>query len=316
MAWPKAYRLIDGSSEIPHQISEPESAVPAWQMVRLIWRMDLAPGELRPVYVDPQPVQTNVEKAASLDVATDRISNNLGTEVRLGNPQGITVGGMSLQMPRLDLIPDTTNTWSHNTDHYPEGPSEAAIWSNPALVDSGPIMAALLQRGCIGQSKLLAEWRIFDQELFVELILRINWVEEYKILKLTLPLPSKAVKRWDGIPNGVLERGLDRVERSIHDRVLLEFQHSPKLGIVCPEVYAADADAHRLRLTLLRSPLMAWHAQVSDVSPRAMCSDHGEHVFRFRFLSGADLTSNQLETHAWMMMRPPLVAEWTDGMPW
>jgi len=219
-------------------------------------------------------------------------------------------------MPRLDLIPDTTNTWSHNTDHYPEGPSEAAIWSNPALVDSGPIMAALLQRGCIGQSKLLAEWRIFDQELFVELILRINWVEEYKILKLTLPLPSKAVKRWDGIPNGVLERGLDRVERSIHDRVLLEFQHSPKLGIVCPEVYAADADAHRLRLTLLRSPLMAWHAQVSDVSPRAMCSDHGEHVFRFRFLSGADLTSNQLETHAWMMMRPPLVAEWTDGMPW
>jgi alpha-mannosidase len=119
-----------------------------------------------------------------------------------------------------------------------------------------------------------------------------------------------------GISNGVLERGLDKVERSIHDRVLLEFQRSPKLGIVCPEVYAADADAHRLRLTLLRSPLMAWHAQVSDASPRAMCSDHGEHVFRFRFLSGADLTSNQLEAHAWMMMRPPLVAEWTDGMPW
>jgi alpha-mannosidase len=316
MAWPKAYRLCEGATQIPYQISEPEAAVPPWQMVRLIWKMDLAPGELRPIYVDRQPPSPPAAPAEPLEVAGDRIGYAPGLQVCLGDMPGITVGGQTLPLPRLDLIPDVSDTWSHDCDRYPEGPSAAATWNQPVLVDRGPLFATLVQRGQIGQSPLHAQWRIFAREPFAELILRVHWVEEFKVLKLTLPLPSPAVRRWDGIPAGVLERGLDQVERPIRDLMLLELENGQKLGVVCPEIYAADADAHRLRLTLLRSPLMAHHSQAPAAAPRARFSDRGEHLFRFRFRAAPDLTTEQLETHAWMMMRPPLVAEWTNGMPW
>ena len=320
MAWPKAFRLLDNASEITYQISEPEAAVPDWQMLRLIWRMDLAPGEVRPIYVDREaPARA---QHAPLEVAADRIANSHGAHVRLGCAPGITVGGQTLPMPRLDLLTDTSDTWSHDPDaaskldHYSEGPGEAAAWSNPAIVDGGPVMASLLQHGRIGQSKLHAEWRLFDREPFVELILRVNWVEEHKILKLTLPLPFPAARRWDGIPGDALERSLDKVERPIRDFVLMEGPNGQRLGIVCPDTYAADADARRLRLTLLRSPLMAHFSKMPGTVPRAPFSDRGEHVFRFRFLAGSGLAAEQLDAQALMMMRPPLVAEWTDGMPW
>ena len=64
---------------------------------------------------------------------------------------------------------DLTDTWSHGVDRYPEAPQTAVAWSEPYAAASGPVMASLVQMGRLGQSSVLAEYRVYHAEPFVEL---------------------------------------------------------------------------------------------------------------------------------------------------
>ena len=88
----------------------------------------------------------------------------------------------------------------------------------------------------------------------------------------------------------------------------------PGWGVVCPDVFACDATPERLRLTLLRSPLMAHHDPSPPSFARPVVADQGEHLFRFRFhLAPRPCAELQAEARQWQRM--PLVAETTRGMP-
>ena len=179
-------------------------------------------------------------------------------------------------------------------------------------------MASLAINGRLNQSNIAAEWRVLADEPFIELRLSIDWNERHKILKLSFNLPSTVSNRIDGIPGLYLDRESDGKETPLRDWTRLTLQSGQMLGVVCPDVFAADADPHRLRLTLLRSCVMANHNPFDLSKPgpfRLVYSDRGSHHFRFRFTAGPDVNIDNLNTQATMFQRPPIIAELTRGMP-
>ena len=104
-------------------------------------------------------------------------------------------------------------------------------------------------------------------------------------------------------------------ESPLRDRTIVELQDGNRLGIVCPEVFALDATTQRVRLTLIRSPIMAHHAPHGGTTGRETIADQGTHTFALRLLYGKDVTSAELDAIALSRQRPLIYADLTRGMP-
>ena len=312
--WGSNWRLQDEQGEtVPHQSMAGEAQ--SRGLVRLLFPLDLAPGALGQLYIDTDPPADD-GPARRVNAARRRIANDTG--VTLDMTGGGTMhfdAAVPVPLGRLELFDDPTDTWSHGIDRYASDPIATAAWEAPAVIESGPLMASLLQTGRIGCSALQAEYRIYADAGFVELRLRVDWAEQFKVLKLTVSLPAAADGRLDGISGGELSRDSDAKERPLRDRTLLHLADGTSLGIVCPDVYALDGDPNRVRLTLLRSPVMAWHDPHPGDGPRRVFADRGTQVFRYRFFAGADLSGEMLDAHALTMQRPLVLGDLTRGMP-
>jgi alpha-mannosidase len=306
-------RLLDEhDGEVPFQITGAEAAV--GNMTRLLFSLRAQPGERRVLRVDRRPAP-DVNPPRSLEPAevwTAAVRDGASLDLRTGKLQ--FPDGQSLDLPQLELIEDPTDTWSHDVDHYAGAVAARAAWEAPQLMDAGPLMFALVQRGAIGRSTLLADYRVYAGLPCVELRLRVHWSEQHKALKLAVAVPG-AARRWDGIPGAGLERACDGRERPVRDWTLVELPAGKRLGVVCPDVFGLDGDGQRLRLTLLRSPLLAHHCPHSGEGARYLFADQGEHEFRFQFWSGPEVTAELLDQHATMLNRPLIGAEVTRGMP-
>jgi alpha-mannosidase len=230
-------------------------------------------------------------------------------------PAVLAFGKQELPIPRLELLEDLSDTWSHGFDRFAPGPGVAAAWGAPFAEYRGPLVSSLRQSGTIGDSQLEAEWRVYAGEPFVELRLRVLWVERRKLLKLAIDLPAASAERVDGIMGGSLKRANDGIERPLRDWTLLTLPGESKLGVVCPEVYALDAAPDRVRFTLLRAAVMAHHEPNHGMALGRRFSDQGEHEFRFRFFMGGAVKEATLDAHALMMQRPLVGADLTKGMP-
>lgn len=311
--WDSTWRLLDEQGlPIPHQLMQGE-AVTTGGAPRLLLHRRIEPGDWRVVRLEQNAAQPADSSAPAVQASASQIGNPLGavwTPAGLQLPQQI-----DLPLPRLDLIADTSDTWSHSIDRYGEQACGSATWKAPVLADQGPLMASILQNGQIGQSRLRAEWRVYADGRFVELQLGVHWLERNKVLKLCIPLPHPTEQRIDGILGGHLQRPNIGREVPLRDWMLLDAGAGRTLGIVCPDVFAADVTPQRIRLTLLRSPVMVHHDPHPPTAFRAQISDQGEHCFRFRFwsLQGSDV--RQMELEAMQMQRPPVIADLTRGMP-
>ncbi len=309
--WKQGWRLVDGSGgEVPFQRLHPALGLPdhgPWALRRVLLRRIIDADALDVLRMDlsqgPAAIAPQVEAAAG------RIGNGTGIALVAG-PDGARIAWRD-QAPLdlgLHLIADPSDTWSHGLDRYADEALATASWQPARILDHGPLMASLHQEGRIGSSRLSAEWRVHGEGATVDLLLEVHWTERHRLLKLVLPLGGEA-RRVDATPGLALERDNDGRELPVHGWVCTD-----SVGVVCPDVWAVDATPQRLRLTLLRSPLMAHHDPHPADFPRAETADQGLHRFRFRFhLASATAEVLAAETLAWE--RPPLVAELTRGMP-
>lgn len=308
--WQNTWRLLgEQHRPVPYQLMHSEAQVNG--LARILARVSVAPGALCTLRIDRDG---NNQTTAAVRTTPTRIETDAAVAVDLKDDQLAFGAEVVLALPRLELIEDTTDTWSHDVDRYGDAPCAQAQWDAPALMDSGPLMAALIQTGQIGRSDLMAEWRVFAQEPFIELLLRVNWCERQKVLKLITALPGAITRRLDGIPGGELPRETDGAERPLHDRAWFQLADGTNVGAVCPDVYALDATTQRTRFTLLRSPFLAHHNPHKKIDPRATLADRGEHRFRFRFFGGRIAEPALLDRHALMMHRPLVSADLTRGM--
>ncbi len=313
--WASHWRLLDETGrEVPFQNVEAEPVVWKGGVDAALFRLALAPGEQQVLRMVPlDGARADGAPGASVVEGDLRGLNGLGVSLRRGIWRA--TNGRELPLPEFHLVPDPTDTWSHGIDRYAEEPTEQPVWGEVAVLEEGPLRAALQQCGRVGDSRLRVEWRVYADLPLVDLIVQVNWRERHQVLKLVQRLPQAAIERHDGVSGGVLRRPLDGAERPVRDFVQLVTADGDALGVVGPDVYALDATAERLRLTLLRSPLMAHHDPQPPDGQRAVVADQGAHEFRFRFLLGAEVTAEALADHAAMLQRPPLLATTTRGMP-
>ncbi|MCL1856392.1 MAG: hypothetical protein FWF84_01945 [Kiritimatiellaeota bacterium] len=302
------FDLVDEKGKsIPWQRMQHEAGFVA--SPRILFRLKMKRAALRELrLVERAPVAvTGTARATATGIGTTGISCD-GTRADFGAAGTIA--------PILDITEDGTDTWSHGVDRYPEGPVVAsAQWHAPCAPDTGPLMAALLSEGTLGGGTVHSEWRLYDRAPYADLTLRIHWSERRKLLKLRIPFPTEAVaERCDGTMDGTTPRPNDGREVPVQQCTLIPLKDGTKLGIVMPDVFAMDATRDRLRLTLLRSPVMANHEPHRAHTPREIYADHGVHAFRFRFFLSRTLTLPLLFQHAAMMNAPVLTGDVTYGM--
>ena len=310
--WNPEWRLLDEKGEVvPSQVMEAESA--GANESRLLFRVTAAPGALRLFRIERKAGRLP-KPAARLSCGPEALEAKGGPSLRLGASGGITFPGLAgLPLPVLSLSDEETDTWSHGIDRYARGNESPAEWEEAALLDAGPLMASLIQKGRIGRSPVRAEWRLYAGQPWVDLRLRVLWSEERRLLKLDWHLPKSIAHREDGIPGGSLVRPVDGRELPLRDWTRLRWGKGG-VAVLAPDVFAADVVPRRLGLTLLRSCVLACHEPNPGTHARAVFSDRGEHVFRFRFLAAGKLSAADLDAFAFAMQRTPLFATSTRGM--
>jgi alpha-mannosidase len=316
-AWQPTWQLHDGQGQsVPYQVIAAESQ--ADPISRLLLPMSLAAGELKVLrIVDAKIVEPDVQSDLTASGSKISVANGPSFDVENGGSLVLPPLG-NLTLPELALYDDPTDTWSHGIDRFARENRQAAAWQTPQVIDNGPLMASLIQTGTIGSSQVQAEWRIHQGQRWIECHLRVNWMERRRVLKLEINLPSDIAEREDGILGGSITRAPDGRELPLRDWTRLntktEAGSGIQMAIVAPEIYALAGDARCVGLTLLRSPLMAWHDPNPGVHPRGIYSDRGEHFFRFRFMAAPTISVAALDQMAFGLQRPPLTADFTRGM--
>lgn len=307
--WAGRWRLLDPEGrEVKFQKMHGQIGIHphwGWGMRRALVRTEIQPDGLRVFRVDNSGEPADFTPQVTAAGGTIRSDSGVSVELSARSPV-LRLGKDALPVS-LQLIEDASDTWSHAIDRYREEPLEEARWEAPALLDGGPLMAAIQQKGHIGGSRLSAEWRVYAGEPWTEFLLDVTWLEYHKILKVVVPLKGEA-DRLDFTPGMPLTRPNSGREVSVQD-----WTRCGRLAVVSPDVYALDATPERLRLTLLRS---SWMAQDDGCPqfPRSVVSDQGVHRFRFRIHPGPLPAAEELCAQAYGMNCPPLMAELTRGM--
>jgi alpha-mannosidase len=310
--WQPHWRLIAPSgAEVHYQIIEQEAL--ARHSPRIVLRVALKAGELMALALERRPVAVHAagKRAHTQNNGGTLVVGAVGVEFTDG--PAVQLGRCVLK-PDLVSIEDPTGTWAHGVDRFGDVATRA-IWGAPQPVHAGPLMSSTVQRGQLGRSDLLADWRVFAEEELVHLTLRVHWHALYQVLKLILPFSVDIEDRVDGVLDGTLNRGQERRERPLRDLTLVRLKSGLLVGVVCPDVFAIDAGQRALRFTLLRSPFMAHHHPSHPATPpHAVPADQGPHTFRFEFMAGEGLDVSFLEGRALALHRPPLMSDWTKGM--
>ncbi len=305
----RPWRLLDEQGkEVPFQSMNTEAMTDAgwwWGKRRLLLRQELTGGAVRALRQDlsqpPAPIPAQVANQGGILTSLAGATADLSSSM----PR-LSLAGRLVTCPTLLLVDDTSDTWSHGADRFREG-GQTARWCLPRAIDHGPLMASLRQEGLLGGSGLIAEWRVYAGEAWVDLLLEVHWAERHKVLKLVVPHHGGASRR-DAVPGMTLVRPNDGAERPLG-----EWTDLGSCAVVSPDVFALDAVAHQARLTLLRSPLIAHHDPHPGSPARPAWTDQGVHTFRFRFVLQAT-TPERLDDLARSISRPALTADCTKGM--
>ena len=308
--WQPEWCLLDERGRIvPHQVIEPEPLMP--DSVRLLFPISVAPGATQIVKIarrtagKPNPGAL-AGAAPDFTLRTAKGRHLLGAE---GHPPWST--------PFLQLVRDTSDTWSHFIDRFAEPVVAGAVWGKPERVEDGPLRCTWRVAGRIGGSRLCADWRRYRGADYWELRLRVMWQEHHKVLRLTWNPGRAILDRDDGVPGRGLRRGSDGAERPVRDRSLLRLAGGKSAGAVFPEVFSLSCDREALRLTLLRSCPLAHHLPklLPPRLPHVNWADQGDHVFLLRFFPSGRVTAAELDRHARLLQQRPVVADLTRGMP-
>jgi alpha-mannosidase len=160
-----------------------------------------------------------------------------------------------------------------------------------SAIDVGPLASTLVVRQSWGRSTAELVFRIYDGLPFVDLSLTIHWMEERRLLKLILK-PAAELERMIAQGAGAAwpKQALD-AEEPLHGWLL-----AGSFGLLQDGAFAFDWNRERLRLTLVRSNLYAFHdPHVVDPKGPLRHTDLGEHQFRLRLIAAEGRGSAEMD---------------------
>lgn len=188
---------------------------------------------------------------------------------------------------RGQVLDDPGDTWAHGFESWQdEIGSFGAARVN--LVEQGPVKATLRAVSFWGGSELIQDFTLYPGRPWVDVRVRVNWQEQYRMLKLRFPLAVRNPSAARDYVFGWGEIAPDGSEFPQHTWASLsgEGAKGPAgLSLANDSRYSLDVTGSDLGLTVLRSPAFAHH--IPDV-PREdglyEYIDQGWQEFRYRLI--------------------------------
>lgn len=232
-----------------------------------------------------------------------------------GQPAGLYDKRSGIELLRAPLsfqvIDDPSDTWSHDVVSFDQIIGEFQADGPVVRLENGPVrqrVRVVYRWGC---STLTADYILYtgDDQLYLDL--HIDWHEQLKMLKLALPLALDGAQSTASIPYGHIQRVDDGGEEPCQDWVDLSDARHGGLTLLNDSKYGYDALGSTLRLSLLRSPVFAFHApRQIEQGVTYHYTDQGEQRVRLALVPHAgDWTRADPVRRAALLNAPPLARE-------
>jgi alpha-mannosidase len=152
------------------------------------------------------------------------------------------------------------------------------IWDGkPQWMEQGPLCSRVVWRGRCGQSPVRLDGRLLAGSPWFELVLRLHWRQRHELLRLVVPLASRACRWAADAPGGVSERPtvpLTPRERSrwevsaISWIASVEGAQGEGLAVLLDGPQGVSAGPEELAVSLLRAP--TWPDPGADNGPQRL----------------------------------------------
>ena len=189
---------------------------------------------------------------------------------------------------RAVVAEDRSDTWSHGVTDYARG-ADAFQADRVRLVEDGPLRATIraeTSRRADG-SRITSEYTVHRDHDRVDVAVTVDWRGRYEVLKLRFPVAvDDPVATWE-TSYGFIERAADGAERP-GQRWVDVSGDGIGVSILNDGKYSSDVLGAEIGLTVLRSPIHAWHDPfVPDADGVYPFTDQGIQTFRYAILPHA-----------------------------
>ena len=201
----------------------------------------------------------------------------------------------------LTLTDDSKHdTWAHKITHF-ENPKPISTKAKVSVIEKGPVCATVRVEQSFGNSKLIRDYTLSSSGKSVKVKTKIDFREEFGILKFTIPANVNNGRCFCKIPFGSIERPTDGSEQVCGDWFCIK-DETRGLGIATDSKHSFDANGNILSLTVLRNCLFADHFAQETRDEFNEFTEMGIHRFEydlFPFTSFGDA-----ERHAQELQNP------------
>ncbi len=213
---------------------------------------------------------------------------------------------------RAVVINDQSDTWSHDVDSFREEVGEFKA-DGQATISSRHVVSSLTTRFRFEHSKLTLTYSLYSHDPLVRCDVEIDWHEKHKMLKMSFPVSVDSPRALYEIPYGVIARPTDGEEHPGQRWVDMSGKAAKGseagLLLLNDSKYGFDALGSDLRISLLRSPIYAFHA---PRKPRRgggyLYTDQGQHLIHLALLPHGKLDLSDAFAMAEGLNNPPIVA--------
>jgi alpha-mannosidase len=189
----------------------------------------------------------------------------------------------------LGVISDASDTWGHGVRGF--GEPEGYFEPDGSAVDVGPLASTMVVRRRWDRSTAEMVFRIYEGLPLVDVWVTVHWMETRKLLKLVLEPDGGIEEMVAQGAGGAWPKRAHDAEEPLHGWLL-----GGPVGLMQDGAFAFDHSHERIRLTLVRSSLYAFHDphKVDPLGPLNH-TDLGEHRFRMRFVAADGLANADMD---------------------
>jgi len=226
------------------------------------------------------------------------------------------------------VIRDSSDTWSHGVDAFRDEIGFFHANGHIEVIEQGPVRAAIQVRSRFGDSTIVQDVRLYAGLRRVEVEIVLDWHEKHRMLKVSFPTRIEDPVGTYEIPYGTLvrpthgeeepgQRWMD-VTGTIRDTQGAEMPYG--VGLLNDSKYGFDIKDSELRMTVLRSPIYAFHGP-RKVEPGVVYvyTDQGKQMVRYAVLphrgdwrDGDIVRAGHAFNHPFIVVRTePHPGDWT-----
>ncbi len=183
---------------------------------------------------------------------------------------------------RAVVAEDRSDTWGHGVTQFERG-NDAFEAERVRLIDAGPLRATI-RAECVRPadgSRLTSEYTLHRSHDRVDVRVTVDWRGRHEVLKLRFPVAvDDPIATWE-TSYGCIERVADGAERP-GQRWVDVSGAGRGVSILNDGKYSSDVLGSEIGLTILRSPIYAWHDPfVPDPDGVYPYTDQGLQTFRY-----------------------------------